>query len=445
MIEQRTFSKEDYYKDIKVSAYGNQFRARVRVAYDTATQKYLYKAFYGPTELDVKEKVAEFIESKITGQDVQKAYDELLTTDIERWLKHEKYGTIKAVSFDRIEQIYINQIKPYIAGVRTQDVTVGTCKSILQKNLAKGYSYSTLLKIYRLLREFFKTRVEDGSITVSPMNTVKFYSEDFVRSNQANIRDEREKAKEKMSTGADLTPEEEGLAASQLRMEDKTEIRFLTDEEIAKMRDVAYNGYYLHWTTKKGKQATSGPFVLKQAKYFLFILNTGLRKGEAVALKYSDIDFEHKTMTVRRNVTTAKKRDKDGNAIGGIRAIEGTPKTKGSFAILPINDTAIAILQEMLAEEPKGYNGYIANENGEKIGESALRKRFDNLLRQAGIEHCGMHSLRHTFASKLYEITHGDSKLVSELIRHSSVAFTEDIYIHLKEKYKKDTVANFSI
>lgn len=71
-------------------------------------------------------------------------------------------------------------------------------------------------------------------------------------------------------------------------------IRFLTDEEIARMRDVAYNGYFLRWTTRTGKQAQSGPWFLKQAKYFLFILNTGLRKGEATALKYSDIDFEQK-------------------------------------------------------------------------------------------------------------------------------------------------------
>lgn len=93
----------------------------------------------------------------------------------------------------------------------------------------------------------------------------------------------------------------------------------------------------------------------------------------------------------------------------------------------------------MLKDEPSGYCGYIANEGGKPICESAMRKRFDNLLRQAGVEHCGIHSLRHTFASKLYELTRGDSKLVSELIRHSSVSFTEEIYIHLKDKYKQDT------
>ena len=72
-------------------------------------------------------------------------------------------------------------------------------------------------------------------------------------------------------------------------------------------------------------------------------------------------------------------------------------------------------------------------------------ERFANLLRQASVEDCGIHSLRHTFASKLYELTNGDSKLVSSLIRHSSVSFTEEIYIHLTQKYKHKVIANFNI
>ncbi len=150
-------------------------------------------------------------------------------------------------------------------------------------------------------------------------------------------------------------------------------------------------------------------------------------------------------MTISRNTKTARKRDKNGKATVGFHSVEGTPKTMGSAATVPINSTAIEILKDMLAKEPKGYKGYIANENGKPISESALRKRFDNLLRQAKVEHCGIHSLRHTFASKLFEATNGNSKFLSELVRHSSVSFTEDIYIHLKEKYKEKTIANFSI
>lgn len=150
-------------------------------------------------------------------------------------------------------------------------------------------------------------------------------------------------------------------------------------------------------------------------------------------------------MKMRNLLILLNEGNKNGRATGGIRSVKGTTKTKGSETTIPINGTAIEILKEMLKEEPAGYNGYIANEGGQPLSESALRKRFDNLLRQAHIQHCGMHSLRHTFASKLFEITNGNSKLVSELIRHSSVSFTDDIYIHLKEKYKEQTVANFSI
>ena len=445
MIEKRTFTEKDLYEEIAVAKYGDRFRSRVRIGCDTVTKKYTYKAIYGIDELDVKIKVREFIQGEIQGQDEKKAHDELLTTDIEKWLYNEKYGTIKAGSFDRLEQVYLNQIKPYIEGIKTQNVRAELCKKILQNNLTKGYSHSTLLKIFRLLKMFFKAKVEDGSLAANPMNTVKCYTAEFVRTNQANIRDDREKAKAKMEKGIDLTKEEEGLAFSKLRMEDKEEIRYLTDEEIARMRDVAYNGYFLRWTTKTGKQAESGPYILKQAKYFLFILNTGLRKGEATALKYSDIDFARKTMTVHKNITTAKKRNAGGIAVGGVHSVEGSTKTSTSYAVVPINDTAIAILKELLEDEPKGYCGYIAHDGGKPLCESAMRKRFDNLLRQAGVVHCGMHSLRHTFASKLYELTRGDSKLVSELIRHSSVSFTEEIYIHLKDKYKQDTIANFSI
>ena len=66
-------------------------------------------------------------------------------------------------------------------------------------------------------------------------------------------------------------------------------------------------------------------------------------------------------------------------------------------------------------------------------------------LKQAHVEHCGLHTLRHTFASKLFAATNGNAKLVSELVRHSSVSFTEDIYIHLIEQTKANVLEGFSI
>lgn len=387
----------------------------------------------------------DFIKQQITGQLERKETEAQLSTALESWLYDEKYGTVKASSYDRIEQIYKYQIAPHITGLRTADVSARDIKKIMDASLECGYSYSTLLKIYRLLHEFFEVRRRVGDLARNPLDTLKMYSRDFVLRRQAEIRAERDAAIAKESSGKALNEKEKTLVASQLKMEDQDEIRILTDAEIARLRDVAYNGYYLEWISRCGKPVRSGPFVHKQAKYFIFLLNTGLRKGEAMALRYSDVDFDRKTISINANRTTAKRREADGRATGGTETIEGSPKTKKSLSVIPVSDTALQILREMHDEEAEGYDGYIINDNGRPIVESAFRRRFNSLLRQAKVDHCGLHSLRHTFASKLFQATGGNAKLVSEMVRHASASFTENAYVHLLEGEKENVVSDFKI
>lgn len=442
----RQFVEADLYADIKVSKLKDgRYRGRVRIGKNPVTDNYEYKSFYGNTPIDVKAQIHDFIRAQIDGQTAQREIDALLSTDLESWLYHEKYGTVKAGSFDRLEQIYKYQIVPHIAGLQTVKASARDCKRIMDANLECGYSYSTLLKIYRLLNEYFETRRKGGELNKNPMDTLKMYSRDFVLQRQSALRDNREEAKSKKDAGKKLNEAEETLAASKLRMEDREEIRILTDEEIARLRDVAYNGYFLEFTSRGGKPVRSGPYPLKQAKFFIFAMNVGLRKGELMALKYSDVDFDKKCITIKSNRTVAKKREAGGKATGGVNAVESSPKTKRSMAVIPVSELALEILRDMLAEEADGYNGYIANDGGKPLVESAFRRRFNSLLKQAHVEHCGLHTLRHTFASKLFAATNGNAKLVSELVRHSSVSFTEDIYIHLIEQTKANVLEDFSI
>jgi len=449
MIEKILYNEQTRFKDYSVTLRkdGRCF-CRIPISIDRDNKKYIYKSFYGVDRFDVKSKVDDYIKERIKAQNSELMTEELLTTDIEKWLYSVKYGTIKNSYFDRLEEIYIHQINPILPELSqklTKNFKTDDCRQLLEKNLHKGYSYSTILKIYRLLHEFFQYQTVIGKIAINPMGIVKMYTKEFVRTTQDKLRNEQKNIKEKIAHGIEINNEELILASSLLKMEDKKDIRFLDDDEIERIKNVAYNGYYIEYTAKSGKQIKSGPYNLKQAKFFIFILNTGLRKGEAIGLKYSDVDFDNKTVTIERNISSVKNRDKAGKSTGGLSDVTGNPKTKESKTTIPINDTAVRILKEMLAEEADGYLGYIANDNGKQIGQTAIKKRFDSLLRQANVEHCGIHSLRHTFASKLYEATNGDSKLVSELVRHSSVSFTEDIYIHLKEKYKKKTISTFEI
>ena len=101
----------------------------------------------------------------------------------------------------------------------------------------------------------------------------------------------------------------------------------------------------------------------------------------------------------------------------------------------------------MKEKEPEEYDGYIVRGkiDGVPIRDSALRKRYKNLLKAAGVSEMGIHSTRHTFASLMFEATKGDSVTVSSLMRHSSTSVTEDIYIHLSEKYKENAVGNIKL
>ena len=78
-------------------------------------------------------------------------------------------------------------------------------------------------------------------------------------------------------------------------------------------------------------------------------------------------------------------------------------------------------------------------------GEKALWTRLPKLLRGAGVDRCGLHSLRHTCATLLYEESDGDAKFVSEQYRHNDPGFTARTYIHQSQKRKKELVANFQI
>lgn len=434
-MTKREFTEADLYEAVTTSPYKNGYRARLRIG--ERNGKNVYHDVYARSELEVKIKAREFIEKMIAGQDERKAVDSLLSTAFENWLYGEKYGTLKAGSFDRLEQVYRGEILPHISAITLKDCSAADCKKVMDANLARGYSYSTLLKVFRLLREFFRRQHEAGAISYNPMSGIKMYSRDFVRSRQQQAREDKERAITKSSNGQKLAPEELELVLSNLRMEDKEEIRILSEEEIERLRAICENGYYMEWNSRLGNPCKSGPHFLTQSKFFLFMLNTGLRKMEGAALKYSDVNFENKTITIRNNITTSKRRDARGHAIGGITVTQSSPKTKHSATVVPASDMALDILRDMLKEEPEGYDGYIIHgEDGKYLCESAVRRRWNSLLRWANVEHCGLHSLRHTFASRLYETTK-NARLVSEMCRHASVSFTSDVYVKLIESGKQ--------
>ena len=177
---------------------------------------------------------------------------------------------------------------------------------------------------------------------------------------------------------------------------------------------------------------------------------TGLRVGELCALKWSDIDLAAKEFRVRRTLQRVQKKTSDIKSKGKrTQIVEGATKTKKGNRVIPLTDT---MLQKLLVHKArqlfekrrlgKGYsdNGYVfANEFGGAIEPSYLRDVYDRILKNANAPHYTFHTIRHTFATRAIE-NDMPVKVVSEILGHSSVQLTMDLYCHPSISAKRNVL-----
>lgn len=165
----------------------------------------------------------------------------------------------------------------------------------------------------------------------------------------------------------------------------------------------------------------------------LLSLYTGLRIGEICGLKWSDIDFEHSALTVRRTVQRIRK------GTHGTKLITGTPKSKSSCRTIPVPEFLMKILSKF-----RSYNdNYILSDSEKATEPRTLQHRFKATLEKAQLPSVNYHSLRHMFATNCLYIGF-DIKTLSEILGHSSVETTLNRYVHssMEQKYRCMSLLN---
>jgi len=167
----------------------------------------------------------------------------------------------------------------------------------------------------------------------------------------------------------------------------------------------------------------------RPAEFFEVLTGTGLRRGEALALHWEDVDLDQRVLHVRRSVTD----------VGGKLTI-GTPKTKGSATGVGLSARVVAALERQrerqvfeVLEWGDGYEHHglvFAKENGTMLRPEFVLKRFHALTDTAGLPRVRIHDLRHLAATLM--LTNGvPLALVSKTLRHSQVGITANLYGHL--------------
>ena len=163
---------------------------------------------------------------------------------------------------------------------------------------------------------------------------------------------------------------------------------------------------------------------------YILAVSTGLRQGELLALKWSDVDLDASRLQIRRTVQ---------RVVGeGIK--EGEPKSasgRRSVALTPMATSALRqhrasqLEQRMAAPTWADLDLMFTNAVGRYIEPGNLTRRsFRPLLRRAGVPQLRFHDLRHTSATLLLaEGVH--PKIVQEMLGHSTVQLTLDRYSHV--------------
>jgi integrase len=164
--------------------------------------------------------------------------------------------------------------------------------------------------------------------------------------------------------------------------------------------------------------------------FFSLLLTSGMRPGEALGLKWSDIDYNGKKVTVNRSLTRTK--------CGGWTLEE--PKTACSRRTIPLPASVIEDLREHKKKQSKKAlatldyknQGFVFSaSNFEPMNEvNVLNRHFKPILKKAGLPDIRLYDLRHTCATLLLSAGE-NSKVVSERLGHASIVLTLDTYSHV--------------
>jgi len=162
----------------------------------------------------------------------------------------------------------------------------------------------------------------------------------------------------------------------------------------------------------------------KQKTLLTLDIMSGMRQGELLGLKWTDIDWFNCQAHVRRTFNHGRFYE---------------PKTEASRRAIDLGPTVMSELKKwQIACPPTELNLVFSNEAGKPIDANNLVKReFEPALRRAGLRKVRFHDLRHTFASLL--IDRGEHpKYIQAQMGHSSISVTMDTYGHLMKPVNQD-------
>ncbi len=168
----------------------------------------------------------------------------------------------------------------------------------------------------------------------------------------------------------------------------------------------------------------------ERSHYFmiaLFMASTGLRPGEAIACNRSDLIRKRKKVKITKTYVAGQ--------------IQHNPKTKSSRREAPVPDKMMKLMDEYMFRQPnkKPNAPLFQTLNGTRIDPRNLARQFKKIGKVIGCDWITPHTMRHTFASRMFK-KGIDIKIISSILGHKKVSTTYDIYVHFIDDIKENSV-----
>ena len=280
--------------------------------------------------------------------------DETFGHFAQTWYDIYKKPYLRENSLNAIQYVLNQHILPYLGGCRLRDITPMQIQAVMARLSDKSNSLQSKALIH--LRSIFKAAEENGLVAKSPVSGM-------------------------LKAGGKKTPEKIAL----------------TPQESQTLLERVEN---------------------RRAKTFLLTaLHTGMRRGEIVALKWEDIDFENKVIHVRRNAVMGRYET----------TISDELKTKASKRDVPLSEELEAWLS---ARKRNTHSQYVISmQNHKPLTKSSYKSMWKLIERELPDTHVTAHILRHTYVTRLFEAVL-DIKEIQYLAGHSTVDMTLRVYTH---------------
>jgi integrase len=306
--------------------------------------------------------------------------------DIQKMWYEEYKSTVRESTLSRVKFLFEKNIFQYFGKKKISSFTLAYCQKTINKWKDEYATYKAL-KTYTTA--VFDYAVRINVISTNPMKEVYIPKGKFLK------KEER--------------------------------IKFYESDELKEFLEVA----------KNDKFPLSYPF-------FRLLAFTGVRKGEALALTWEDIDFTRKMLTINKTIAKNTKNE----------IVINQPKTQSSVREISLDDITLGVLKKWRHDQRKYLLGYghnslrsdqiiFASKNNNHLDPVRPNTIHKRLCKKGGLRDITIHGFRHTHCSLLFEAGLSIQEVRSRL-GHSDIQTTMNIYAHVTKKQKDFSAEKFA-